>query len=155
MTTYHQALQRTDGRWDFTSSTGSTKPHPLGYCAGWKEPPMGEESKRLEGQFGDGFVKRLTADIEAKRQHQAKYHSDGHATEREACDCFRQYELDNELEFRTMPKEQAETLHKCQAPECGEFTAGLASLGQYRHFYLCDAHRNRDVVEALASKRGA
>ena len=154
MTTYHQALQReSDKRWDFTSSTGSSSAYPIGYCAGWKEPPGPEEAAKLDARLGRGFSERLTKEIEAKREHQAKYHTDGHATAAEADACFRRYELDQELQFFTMPVEKAETLHRCQAPECKEFTAGLASLGQHRHFYLCDAHRNRDTVELLITKK--
>lgn len=151
MTTYHQALKRArDGRFDFTSSTGSSAPHPIGYCAGWKEPATGEEAERLTKQFGPDFVEHLNADIEAKREHQAKYHTDGHATEDEAHNCYRRYLLDQELELRD-PPESPGSLHKCQAPGCGAYTAGEARLGHGypRRFYLCDAHRSRETVEAL------
>jgi hypothetical protein len=149
MTTYHQALKRqSDGRYDFTSSTGSSAAYPLGYCAGWKEPPTGEEAKRLERQFGKGFVERLSAEIEAKRPHQAKYHTDGHATAAEADECYQRYELDQELEFYG-PKLEPETMHKCRAPACGEFTAGLATLGRHRRLWLCEKHRNRETVELV------
>lgn len=154
MTTYRQALQReSDKRYDFTSSTGSTQAHAVGYCAGWREPAAGEEATRLEKQFGPGFVQSLNLELEAKRQHQAKYHTDGHATAAEACACFHQYELDNELEFKTKPVDEATELHRCQAASCKEFTAGIAFLGQHRHFYLCDMHRNRDEVEKLVTKK--
>lgn len=150
MTTYRQALQReSDKRWDFTSSTGSTKPRPIGYCAGWKEPPGPEEAAELDKRLGEGFAERLTAEIEEKRPHQAKYHTTGHDSELEACSCYKQYELDNELVFKG-PPEDSRTLHRCEAAlGCGEYTAGIAFLGQYRHFYLCDVHRNRDEVQKI------
>lgn len=149
MTTYIQALQReSDRRWDKTSGTGSTKPHAIGYCAGWKEPATGEEAVRLERQFGPGFVERMNADIEARREHQAKYHTDGHATAAEADECYQRYELDQELNFYA-PRTEPDSLHKCRAPGCSEFTAGLATLGQHRNMWLCDKHRNREAVELI------
>ena len=39
MTTYYQPMQRaSDRRWDYTSSTGSTSPRPIGYCCGGDAP---------------------------------------------------------------------------------------------------------------------
>src|SRR5512134_1548152 len=88
MTTYRQALQReSDKRWDFTSSTGSTKAHPIGYCAGWRDVPSPEVAADLDARLGAGFAERLAAEIEEKRQHQGKYHTDGHATAAEADAC--------------------------------------------------------------------
>lgn len=153
MTTFLQALPReSDKRWDYTSSTGSSSAHPIGYCAGWKEPPTGEEAKRLEAQFGPGFVERLSKEIEAKRQFKGSYHTDGHATPAEAEACYRNYELDQELEFKTLPLKEADTLHRCMAPDCGEFTAGVAILGKYTRFHLCDKHRNRSTIEKMFVK---
>lgn len=153
MTTYYQPLQReSDRRWDYTSGTGSGGTCPIGYCAGWKEPPDGDECGRLDAQFGPGFALRLSADIEKRREHQAKYHTNGHEAAAEAGACYRQWELDNDLKLYAKPIEEAKELHRCVADGCGEFTAGLACLGQHRNWYLCDAHRNRDVVEKLASK---
>lgn len=151
MTTYRQALQReTDKRYDFTSSTGSSAAYAIGYCAGWKE--MADYGTAAwDKTLKDGLERA----IEEKRPHQAKYHIDGYATAAEAHACYRQYELDNELEFKTLPMKEAETLHKCQAPECEEFTAGTAFLGQYTHFHLCDTHRNREAVEAILNKKSA
>jgi hypothetical protein len=150
MTTYIQALQReSDKRWDMTSGTGSSAAHAIGYCAGWREPATGEEAERLEKQLGSGFVESLNRDTEAKRPHQAKYHRDGHATAAEADACYQQYQLDNELEFYGKPTGKVDTLHACKRPGCSEFTAGMARLGQHRHFYLCDEHRNRETVEFI------
>lgn len=149
MTTYYQALQReSDKRYDYTSSTGSTQPHPIGYCAGWKE--MVDYGTAAWDQM---LKESLVRDIEEKRPFKDKFHRDGHATAAEAEACYRQYELDHHLHFETMPLEKAETLHRCKAPECGEFTAGIAFLGHHRHFYLCDTHRNRVTVEKLIAKK--
>lgn len=148
MTTYRQALRReSDKRYDFTSSTGSSAAYAIGYCAGWKEM-----SDYGTAAWDKNLKESLERSIEERRPHQAKYHTDGHATEAEACACYRQYELDNELEFKTKPVEEADQLHRCKADGCKEFTAGIALLGQYTHFYLCDGHRNRAEVEKLIEK---
>lgn len=150
MTRYLQPLKRVDGRWDYTSSTGSSDPYPLGYCAGWKEPPTGEEAARLNARFGSDFVESLTYEIEAVRSHQHLFHGEGHATAAEAIACYRGYQLDHELELLG-PDPEARTLHRCQGPDCREYTSGCAILGHgySRNFYLCDAHRNRETLEGL------
>lgn len=150
MTTYIQALQReSDKRWDMTSGTGSSAAHAIGYCAGWSEPPAGEELKDLEVRTGAGIAKHIVEECEAKRPHQAKYHRGGHATAAEADACYQQYQLDNELQFYGTPTGKVDTLHACKCPGCSEYTAGMARLGQHRYFYLCDKHRNRDTVELI------
>ncbi|HYQ47132.1 MAG TPA: hypothetical protein VER11_34415 [Polyangiaceae bacterium] len=149
MTTYLRPLQRTDGRWDYTSGTGSSSPYPIGYCAGWRGPASGEARERLVRQFGEGFVKQMDADTEALRAHQAKYHTDGHATAAEAHECHCRYQLDNELELEARSKDSAPTLHRCAATGCGEFTASFAKMGQFKRFWLCDMHLTREAFEAL------
>lgn len=148
MTRYLQALKRLDGRWDFTSSTGSSAPYPLGYCAGWREAPTGEEADKLRSSTGQWLVDKLASDIEERRPFADRYHTEGHATAAEADECYRQYQLDHELEFHEAPTEPG-TLHRCQGHGCREYTAGVAFYGQHQHFYLCDVHRNRETVEAL------
>lgn len=148
MTTYYQALQRkSDGKFDYTSSTGSTQPHPIGYCAGWKE--MSDYGTAAWDKL---LKESLARDIEEKRPFKDKYHAHGHATAAEAEACYRQYELDQLLRLEGPPA-GAESLHRCKAPECSEFTAGVAFLGNHLRFYLCDAHRTREVVEQLITKK--
>jgi hypothetical protein len=148
MTTYYQALQRkSDQRYDYTSSTGSTQPHPIGYCAGWKEM-----SDYGTAAWDKNLKESLERDIEEKRPFKDKFHSDGHATAAEAEACYRQYELDHQLRLHEAPAEP-DQLHRCKADGCKEFTAGVAFLGNHRHFYLCDAHRNRETVEKLITKK--
>lgn len=148
MTQYFRALKRLDGRWDYTSSTGSSAQYPRGYCAGWREAPIGEEAEKLKRSTGQWLVDQLAVDIEAKRAFASRYHTNGHETCGEADECYRQYRLDHELEFHEAPT-VPDTLHKCQGPGCLEYTAGVAFFGQHRHFYLCETHRTREVVEGL------
>lgn len=148
MTRYLQALKRLDGRYDFTSSTGSSAPYALGYCAGWREAPTGEDAEKLKRSMGQWLVDQLAVDIEAKRAFASRYHTSGHGSAGEADECYRQYQLDHELEFHDAPT-VPDTLHKCQEPGCMAYTEGIAFFGQHQHFYLCNSHRTREVVEAL------
>lgn len=72
-----------------------------------------------------------------------KYHEDGHATEKEACECFKQYQLDHHLRFSKQLNQQ----HKCKI--CEEYTEGLAYVGEYECFSLCEKHQNRESVEQI------
>ena len=122
---YYEAKQRTDGRWDYTRNN-----HGVGYCREYCEIDLGvvhiSESEQEEY--------RATAD---------KHHTDGHETEEEARECYREYLLDHRLMLnRKMENEQ----RKCQV--CEEWTQGFAEIDQ-RLFTLCDQHNNREAVETL------
>jgi len=69
----------------------------------------------------------------------------GHATEEDACACFKRYLLDTSLRLdREMDGQQL----RCQSEGCGAFTSGFADVDM-RTFVLCDEHRTREVVERL------
>jgi hypothetical protein len=145
MTTWYRPLQRDrDKRWDYTSSTGSRGAWAIGYCHAWRE--WTAETITETPGLGPELVKRILADQEVDRRHQAKYHADGHATAHEAEICYAHYRIDNELELRDPPADPA-SLHKCAI--CGAFTAGSALFrGGFPHVeYFCDAHRTREHVE--------
>lgn len=144
MTAYYQPLQRTeDSRWDYTRGTGSSPAHAIGYCAGWHEW-TDEELARIS--IGREW-------IETERQRllpfRDKYHTDGHATSREAHDCYENFLLDTQLVFHTKESEQ----HKCKV--CGLWTQTLGSfLGEeHRYAYLCRDHANRDGMKAALDLR--
>lgn len=75
-----------------------------------------------------------------------KYHTNGHATLEEACECYKSYQLDHSLR---MDQVTSSTMHKCQV--CGTWTQAIATVGPWLHFYLCDDHRNREEVAKLFS----
>jgi hypothetical protein len=120
---YFQARQRKESkRWDFTCKNDG-RIWPVGYCAGKK---IGESADPP------------TSD---------KYHDDGHETEAEARECYKQYVLDNELHFDA--REDSRSMHVCAYPGCDEFTKGIATLGCARMWPLCDEHRNKEAVSEL------
>jgi hypothetical protein len=145
-----QPLQRKDdGRWDYTYGN-SRGTFADGYCRAWK--PWTAESVARIGMGGDDPA-AVAEEWNAKEApHVGKYHDNGHATAEEAVDCHRLYELDHHLEFFA-DRPNADTAHRCQAQGCATFTSGLADLrGGHKHWWLCEAHRTREVVEALWPK---
>lgn len=140
---WYAARQRKDQRWDYTCQNSSGV-FPMGYCAGWRETTTEDIAARPELA---AVADHILADQEKRRPHRAKYHTDGHASEEEACACWKRYQLDNELRLHDPPKDP-DTLHRCAA-DCGIFTAGLAEVGEHWHRHLCDEHRTREVVERL------
>ena len=137
---HYKARQReTDGRWDYTSGNPREGVHPVGYCRAWK-PQDPNASWMLPGE-----AEQENAEM-APFVH--KFHTDGHATSEEACDCYREYLLDHRLRLHDPPLDPS-TLNKCVV--CGAYTAGLAELN-FEHWWLCDEHRNRTEVEKLVPK---
>jgi hypothetical protein len=135
---HYKARQREiDQRWDYTSGNPREGIHPVGYChryrpfsverCAWMTAEMCEQENAKEAPFV------------------AKYHTDGHATEEEACECYRTYLLDQRLRLWDPPPDP-DTLNKCVV--CGVYTAGMAEL-QMQHWWLCDEHRNRVEIEKL------
>lgn len=121
--------RRHDERWDYTSEWQNIT-HPIGYCHAWKDPdewglPVSDEEK------------------EKFRQHKGKYHTDGHATAEEACECYKQYILDHIVRH----SDDINTLHKCQV--CDEWTHHRVHVDRFDSFILCAKHANRETLEKL------
>lgn len=146
MARIHSAKQRqSDKRWDFTVSSDEEHwCHATGYCAGFEHPD--EIDKKSEEH---GWPKLRPEERDRMLEHQAKFHSDGHATAKEASDCHDEYELDFELRFG----EEADTQKKCAS--CGEFTTGRATLGTFGHYVLCKAHQTRDDAKKTRDEERA
>ena len=128
---YLQARQRqTDTRWDFTSMNDNIV-HPIGYCHAYHEL--------------DGTLYPITEEQQTEhRQHQTKYHTDGHATAAEAEQCYKQYLLDRHLKLaQTLIDEQ----RKCQI--CHTWTSQYATIDNSCLYVLCPEHNNRTTVDAL------
>ncbi len=133
---HYAARQRTDGRWDYTCANPRSRTHPVGYCRAYRE------LKPESGLFDAVQCELENARI---RPFAHKYHDDGHGTADEACDCYREYLLDQRLQLHPSSKD-AEVLRKCTV--CGVYTSGYAEL-QMSVWWLCDEHRSRDEVEKL------
>lgn len=145
MTQFFQPRERkNDGRFDYTVCTGSTEPHPIGYCRGWRE----ETRESLTERFGANLAEAIAQEQEELRPFKDKFHTDGHATSEEAEACYREFQLDTLLTFRDEPNTQK----KCAA--CGDWTTGYGELrGDLVHRApLCVAHQTRADMKAALEK---
>ena len=118
-----------DKRWDYTSEWQNII-HPIGYCHAWKDPdawnlPMSEDQKQEYRQFSD------------------KYHTDGHETAVEACECYKQYLLDHTVRH----SDDMDTLLKCKI--CHDWTHHRVHVDRFMSFILCKKHANRETLEKL------
>ncbi len=112
--------------------------YPVGYCSTYMEPsddPYWTEEAKAE-----------------HRSRKDKYHGPkGHDSKIEACNCYREYELDR-LRFydeRTL-KEKPSRLQLCEIEGCENYTASCANVpGRIRDWMLCTQHLNRESVEKL------
>ena len=141
---YYEALQRqTDKRWDYTRRNDGHVT-PVGYCRGWTEGTEEELVHRL----GDDMGKMAHASQEERRDHQDRYHDDGHETAEEARECYKRYLLDNHvnLEFGTTRNTQ----QRCQVEGCENWTQ-TAAMVDHRTYDLCDDHRNLEALEGLVA----
>ena len=129
---YYQPLQRIDGRWDYTR-TNDRYVVPIGYCREYNPFTVGltlqsqKEVDRLNAEYG---------------RFKDKYHTNGHAASEEACNCYREYQLDNNLIFHFVALSDAKVrrtdLHYCVAENCDEVTASTAMIrGQIGDWSLC------------------
>lgn len=125
------ALQRHDGRWDWT-----TNRRAVCYCGGWHEWTE-EEAKRI------GFPLDYLQKKQAKEDgaFKDKYHTEGHSTQEEAERCFRQFCLDHATKG-TISNQQL----KCKV--CDNWTQTYMGNGhhgyQFSHIMLCEEHCNQD-----------
>ena len=130
MNYYEPKQRKSDGKWDYTRNGLAA-----GYCQNFK--PIEKESVE---QF------RISDELVEKHNGCAdKYHTNGHDSADEACECYKQYQLDYQLQLDHEDKNQQ---RKCEV--CGEWTTKFAML-DCSLFHLCDKHRTRDEVEKLYS----
>jgi len=127
------ARQRTDGRWDYTRNS-----RPWGYCR--EHRPIPEDAKWIPAEIAKRENEKMAALAD-------NFHTTGHATEEEACECYKKYLLDTQLELQTEEPANASQQHRCQV--CKKFTACHAQCGAYRLFTLCPEHQTREEVEKL------
>lgn len=130
---YFAARQRESGkRWDYTCKNDS-RIWPVGYCAGWREPKPEHWGSQAE----------IDRWLERTAPHRHKFHEDGHETDEQACECYKQYLLDFELH---LDEENLNMQRKCAV--CGAWTSKFARVSM-RIWDLCDEHRTREHVEVL------
>jgi len=139
---YYEPLQReSDKRWDYTQRRDG-RTWAVGYCRGWDESTR----EALIEQYGDERAEMFHRAQEERRAHQDRYHKDGHATSEEACECYKQYLLDNRvtLEFGTTK----DTQHRCAVEGCENWTQKTAMV-DHQTYDLCDEHRNLEALKDL------
>lgn len=138
MNYYGPRQRQSDLRWDYTCYNDRTGVYPVGYCRSF---PVFTESD-VQTVF-HGSEEARDRYIEKLEPFKEKYHRDGHGTEEEACECYRQYLLDQRLRLDLVDQH---TKSKCVI--CGEWTQGRAEVDM-QQFVLCDEHRTREHVEQL------
>ncbi len=128
---YYTAKQRTsDGLWEYTVNN-----RPTGYCREYIDPDSYQDWIREH---------MLESEIEKIRSFKDKYHICGHNTEQEACECYKEYVLDHHL---MLNRKDISCQRRCV--KCNEWTQGLAYVGQYSLWFLCDKHQTREIVAEL------
>jgi hypothetical protein len=121
--------RQSDDRWDYTNRNANWI-YPIGYCSNYTP-------------LDSGLIKVSEQQAKDHTRFKDKYHTTGHATADEACECYKEYLLDRRFHV----KEYSDTKHKCQV--CGEWTQGYVQVGSYQTFDLCDKHANREEVSKL------
>ncbi len=127
---HYSAKQRqSDGRWDYTCDN-----RPEGYCGAFERFWPEDASPEIPG-YAEARADALA--------HRDKYHTDGHATAQEACECYKRYLLDNRTRFHVM----SDQMRKCAA--CGAWTDRYAQVGGYQIFALCESHCQAATLASL------
>jgi hypothetical protein len=131
---YLGARQRkSDNKWDYTTMYDK-QVYPIGYCHEWT--PYGYPL------FQSGRAEMLNRQ---EAPFIENYHTDGHGSKEEACECYKKYLLDHSFRIST----DSSTKQKCQV--CNEWTQTRLEIGSYRQWVLCEKHANREEVEKLFS----
>lgn len=125
--------RQADGRWDYTYNGA-----PWGYCREYQ--PLKDDGSILPAEMARRENEKMQPLV-------GNFHTDGHATKQEACDCYKRYQLDTSLRLQPSEPENATQQHKCQV--CQKWTACHASVGAYQLFVLCPEHQTRECVESL------
>lgn len=148
----HDADGKGLGKWNYTNYNDNQKATwAVGYCAGWPEylDKPWDPVKLPWFHSAENFREH----VEKISKFKEKYHSQlgtPHCSAEEACECYRQYQLDNNLVFTLVPKEdpRVSSLQRCKV--CNEFTANQAMVN-HQVWHLCDVHLNRETVEKFYS----
>ena len=126
MNYYEPKKRKEDDRWDYTRNN-----RPTGYC---------KEFKEFEAEFVEDY-KISEEEIDKHNQFAYKYHTHGHDSKEEACDCYKEYQIDHELRLGCKMSGQ-----QMQCKVCEEWTQMFAEIG-CKMYVLCEDHNNREEVE--------
>jgi hypothetical protein len=112
------------------------------YCARQRE-----SDKRWEYTCKNDYRVRPVGYCNGHFGQGPKFHTDGHSSPEEACDCYREYLLDMELRLNL----ECDGLNKCVV--CGTPTIKRARV-EFSSWPLCDGHRTREQVEKMFKSVG-
>jgi len=140
---YLSARQKVDGKWHYTCQNNN-RVWPVGYCSPHAECPVchGEAcfSTVFKEEYGGtpcvncnntGFILKEDA-------------CQGHDTEEDACEHYKQYLLDNIRYTKS-----SSSMHKCRI--CGEWTTGIADVSMSQYYTICEEHQNRESMATIVS----
>ena len=128
---YFTAKQRlSDMLWDYTMNN-----IPIGYCQKYIDPDSYNENIRK-------FMSK--SEVQRIRLFKEKYHTHGHPTKEEACNCYKEYILDHAL---SLNRKDESCQRKCQ--KCKQWTNLIAGVGAYNIWFLCEQHQTREIVSEL------
>lgn len=129
---YYSAMQRrSDNRWEYTCNSRAT-----GYCKEYSDPDTWQSVRKYMSD----------EEVEQIRSFKEKYHNHAHETEKEACDCYKEYMLDHRLK---LGMKDNNTQRKCE--NCKEWTQCMAGVGFYRMWNLCEKCQTREIISELYS----
>lgn len=125
--------RQSDNRWDYTYNGVA-----WGYCREYE--PLAEDGRVISAEMAEQHNAQMEPLI-------GNFHADGHATEKEACDCYKRYMLDTALRLQTEEPANASQQNKCRI--CQKWTACHAGVGPYFLVTLCPEHQTRESVESV------
>lgn len=138
------------GKWHYTTMNRRLGTHPIGYCGRYRTcPTCAGQSFVTHAGCAECNNAGVVTIPEAER-------CQGHDTAEEACEHYTAYLLDEKLELdRTMKDQQLPCVAQIgDGAKCAEFTDGMAWVGEWQLFVLCDEHRTRETVAALLGTVG-
>lgn len=146
---YRQAMKRKNGRWDYTNKNSDIV-IPIGFCVSW------DEYTRLitrgcgimygGSEQGKEEARKQIAEIEPFKD---KFHDNGHATEKEACECYRQYLLLTKTRYHKKPLNDAERPQHQECVECREWSQSVIEIGTGigHRLPVCEKHCTPEIAQ--------
>lgn len=157
---YYEPTELTDkegkgiGKYHYTRFNDNQKvTHPVGYCGRsiLATAKIVEEDDTLFLVNDSGFkIPTSQENIDKHKKFKDKHHHpEGHNTPEEACECYKEYQMDNNLSFVKVELGNADTHRKCEVERCNIMTASYAMINSIQRWDICIGHLNKEEVEKL------
>lgn len=124
----------TPGGWHFVCQRSEGDIYPVGYCGPWIELT---EADLAHMGISEAQYARM-------RSQRDQYHAEGHATQEEACACYKRWCRD-QVQYHIETSGPARPCRICGALTQQEATLGALCLA----WPLCPAHCTPEAVEVL------